>query len=168
MTTLTKAQHLENINKVIDSVKYAMMTTITSDEKHLHACPMTTNKNDLENGKIWFIGDKKSETVQDLAKNPQVNLSYTSADQKDFVSINGVAELVDDKTKLDELWSPIYNAFYEKGKEDPNVQVIGVTCNGAQYWLSGNSVVNMFKLVSAAMQEGKTADNMGENHAVTF
>ena len=44
MADLTKEQHIENINKVIKGVKYAMMTTITADEKHLHACPMTTNK----------------------------------------------------------------------------------------------------------------------------
>lgn len=93
MADLTKEQHIENINKVIKGVKYAMMTTTTADEKHLHACPMTTNKNELENGKIWFIGDRKSETIKDLEKNPQVNLSYTSSDQKDFVSINGTAKL---------------------------------------------------------------------------
>lgn len=68
MADLTKEQHIENINKVIKGVKYAMMTTITADEKHLHACPMTTNKNELENGKIWFIGDRKSETIKDLEK----------------------------------------------------------------------------------------------------
>ena len=32
MADLTKEQHIENINKVIKDVKYAMMTTITADE----------------------------------------------------------------------------------------------------------------------------------------
>ena len=168
MTELSKDKHIEHINKVINGVKFAMMTTITADEKHLHACPMTTNKNELEQAKIWFIGDRKSEVISSIEKNPQVNLSYTSADQKDFVSINGVARLVDDKAKLDELWSPVYAAFYEHGKEDPNVQIICVECHGAQYWLSGNTVVDMFKMLSAAVQDGKTADYMGTNGSITF
>lgn len=168
MSELTQTQHIETVNTIINGVKFAMMTTITADEKHLHACPMTTNKNELENAKIWFIGDKTTEAVEDIQKNPQVNLSYTSADQKDFVSINGVAKLVNDKAKLDELWSPIYNAFYEHGKEDPKVQLICVECNGAEYWQSGNSVVTMFKLASAALQDGKIAENMGTNGSVTF
>lgn len=168
MADLTKEQHLENINNIVKDIRFTMMTTITADEKHLHACPMTTNKNELENGKIWFIGDRTTETIKDIEKNPQVNLSYTSADHKDFVSINGVAKLIDDKAKLDELWSPIYAAFYEHGKEDPNVQIICVECNGAEYWQSGNSVVNMFKLASAALQDGKIADSMGTNGSVTF
>jgi len=29
-------------------------------------------------------------------------------------------------------------------------------------------VVDMFKMVAAAAQEGKTAENLGENHSVTF
>ena len=105
---------------------------------------------------------------QRLGKKPTSQLILYLKRQKDFVSINGTAKLVNDKAKLDELWSPIYAAFYEKGKEDPNVQVICIECNGAQYWLSGNTVVDMFKMVSAAVQEGKTAENMGENHSVTF
>ena len=94
-----------------------MMTTITADEKHLHACPMTTNKNELENGKIWFIGDRKSETIKDLEKIHKSTLSYTSSDQKDFVSINGTAKLVNDKAKLDELWSPIMRRSMKKAKK---------------------------------------------------
>lgn len=168
MTAQNKAEQITLIEGIINEVKYAMMTTITFDEKHLHACPMTTNKNELENAKIWFIGDKTTETVKDIQKNPQVNLSYVSADQKNFVSINGTAKLVNDKAKLDELWSPIYAAFYEHGKDDPNVQIICVECNGAQYWTSGNSVINMFKLASAALQDGKIADSMGDSGAVTF
>ncbi len=82
MADLTKEQHIENINKVIKGVKYAMMTTITADEKHLHACPMTTNKNELENGKIWFIGDRKSETIKDLEKNPKSTYLIPQATKK--------------------------------------------------------------------------------------
>lgn len=165
---LDKAKQVEIITTLIKDNKYAMMTTITADEGHLHACPMTTNKNELENGKIWFIGDKTTETVKDLQKNPQVNLSYTSNDHKDYVSINGVAKLIDDKAKLDELWSPVYNAFYEHGKEDPNVQIICVECNGAEYWQSGNSLVTVFKLASAALQDGKIADSLGNHGSVKF
>lgn len=166
--SLDKAKQVETITALIKDNKYAMMTTITADKGHLHACPMTTNKIELETAKIWFIGDKTTETVKDLQKNPQVNLSYTSQDHKDYVSINGTAKLIDDKAKLDELWSPVYNAFYEHGKEDPNVQIICVECNGAEYWQSGNSVINAVKMVAAAVQDGKIADSLGNHGSVTF
>ena len=49
---------------------------------------------------IWFIGDKSTETVSDIEKDPQVNLAYVSQDAKNYVSINGKAELVEDQEKL--------------------------------------------------------------------
>lgn len=164
---MSKQQHIDKIAELIKDVKFAMMTTVTS-EGHLHACPMTTSETSLGAKEIWFIGDKQTETVADIKENPQVNLAYVSQDDKDYVSINGTAELVDDQAKLDELWSPVYNAFYENGKEDADIQLIKVVPNGAEYWLSGNTLVNMFKMTVAAVQDGKTAEKLGENHSVTF
>ncbi|WP_230660801.1 pyridoxamine 5'-phosphate oxidase family protein [Psychrobacter sp. I-STPA10] len=167
MSKLSKKEHLHKISELIKDVKFAMMTT-TTHEGHLHACPMTTNSFDLEKKEIWFIGDKQTETVADIERNPQINLAYTCHHDKDYVSINGTAELVDDKAILDKLWSHHYNAFYEHGKDDPNIQLIKVVPNGAEYWLSGNAVVNMFKMTAASVIDGKTAEQLGDNHSVTF
>ena len=164
---MSKQDHIDKIREMVKDVKYAMMTTITS-EGHLHACPMTTSETSLGAKEVWFIGDKQSEAVANIKNNPQVNLSYSCLQDKDYVSINGKAELVEDQDKLDELWSPVYNAFYEHGKEDPNVQLIKVVPHGAEYWRSGNSVINAVKMVAAAVQDGKTAESLGENGSVTF
>ena len=164
---MSKQDHIDKIREMVKDVKYAMMTTITS-EGQLHACPMTTSETSLGAKEVWFIGDKQSEAVANIKNNPQVNLSYSCLQDKDYVSINGKAELVEDQDKLDELWSPVYNAFYEHGKEDPNVQLIKVVPHGAEYWRSGNSVINAVKMVAAAVQDGKTAEGLGENGSVTF
>lgn len=159
--------HIDTISDLVKDIKFAMMTTITADG-HLHACPMTTSQFDLDKKEIWFIADASTETVADIKANPQVNLSYTAQNSKDYLSINGKAELINDATKLDELWSPLYNAFFANGKEDANVQLIKVVPNGAEYWLSGNSIVNMFKLTASAVKGGKVGDSLGENVSVTF
>ncbi len=164
---MSKQEQIDLIRAIVKEVKFAMMTTVT-DEGHLHACPMTTSETSLGAREVWFIGDKTSEAVADIDKNPQANLSYVSQDGKDYVSINGVAELVEDQTKLDELWSPMNNAFFEHGKEDENVQLIKVVPNGAEYWRTGNSLVNAAKLAAAALQDGKVADSLGENGSVEF
>lgn len=164
---MSKQQHIDTIREMVKDVKYAMMTTITT-EGHLHACPMTTGETSLGAKEIWFIGDKTTETVKHIENNPQVNLSYVCEKDKAYVSINGKAELVNDQDKLDELWSPVTNAFFEHGKEDPNVQLIKVVPNGAEYWRSGNAVIGAVKLAAAAIQDGKTAENIGENYSITF
>ncbi len=162
---MSRQDHIDKVQELVKDVKFAMMTTRTHED-HLHACPMTTSETSLGAKEIWFIGDKTTETVKDIERNPQVNLAYVSQDAKNYVSINGKAELVEDQEKLEELWSPVYNAFFAEGKEDPNVQLIKVVPKGAECWISGSSTVNMFKMAAAALQEGKTAEDMGETFSV--
>ncbi|WP_201534068.1 pyridoxamine 5'-phosphate oxidase family protein [Psychrobacter immobilis] len=164
---MSKQENIDKIQEVIKDIKFAMMTTI-NDKGDLHAWPMTTSEANLSAKEIWFIGDKKSDIYKDLQSNAKVGLAYASQDEKNYVSISGNAELVTDKAKLDELWSPVYNAFFEHGKEDENVQLMKVVPHGAECWVSGSSTVNMFKMAAAALQDGKTAENVGEQFSVSL
>ena len=164
---MSKQEQIDKIQAVIKDVKFAMMSTI-NDKGDLHAWPMTTSEASLSGKEIWFIGDKTSDVVKDIQDNPKVGLSYATQDEKNYVSVSGNAELSTDKDKLDELWSPVYNAFFEHGKEDENVQLIKVVPHGAECWLSGSSTVNMFKMITAALQDGKTAEDIGEQFSVSL
>ncbi len=164
---MSKQENIDKIQAVIKDVKFSMMTTVNS-KGDLHAWPMTTSETNLDNKEIWFIGDKTSDVVKDIQDNPKVGLSYASQDDKDYVSISGNAELSTDKAKLDELWSPVYNAFFEHGKEDETVQLIKIVPHGAECWLSGSSTINIFKMAAAALQDGKTAEDIGEQFSVSL
>lgn len=164
---MSKQENIDKIQNVIKDVKFAMMNTVNS-KGDVHAWPMTTTEPHLASKEIWFIGDKTSDVVKDIQDNKRIGLSYASQDSKNYVSISGNAELLDDKNKIEELWSPVYDAFFEKGKEDENIQLIKVVPHGAECWLSGSQVVNMFKMAVAALQDGETAKDMGETFSVSF
>ncbi|MGP5118986.1 pyridoxamine 5'-phosphate oxidase family protein [Psychrobacter alimentarius] len=164
---MNKQEQIDKIQDVIKDVKFAMMSTVNS-KGDVHAWPMTTSETSLGAKEIWFIGDKTSDVVKDIQDNPKIGLSYASEDEKNYVSVSANAELSSDQAKLDELWSPVYNAFFEHGKEDPNVQLIKVVPHGVECWLSGSSTVNMFKMAAAALQDGKTAEDMGEQFSVAL
>ena len=164
---MSKQEQIDKIQDVIKDVKFAMMSTVNS-KGDIHAWPMTTSETSIGGKEIWFIGDKTSDVVKDIQDNPKIGLSYATQDEKDYVSVSANAELPTDKAKLDELWSPVYNAFFEHGKEDPNVQLIKVVPHGIECWLSGSSTVNMFKMAAAALQDGKTAEDIGEQFSVSL
>ncbi|MGO2279061.1 pyridoxamine 5'-phosphate oxidase family protein [Psychrobacter sp. AOP7-D1-21] len=164
---MSKQDKINKIQEIIKDVKFAMMSTVNS-KGDLHAWPMTTSEASIGGKEIWFIGDKTSDVVKDIQDNPKVGLSYATQDEKDYVSVSANAELPTDKDKLDELWSPVYNAFFEHGKEDENVQLIKVVPHGVECWLSGSSTVNMFKMATAAVQDGKTAEDIGEQFSITL
>ena len=164
---MSKQENIDKIQDVIKDVKFAMMNTV-NNKGDIHAWPMTTTKPDLSAKEIWFIGDKTSDVVKDLQDNPKVGLSYATQDSKDYVSISGDAELLDDQDKIEELWSPVYSAFFENGKDDENIQLIKVVPHGAECWISGSTIVNMFKMAVAAVQEGESAKGLGETFSVSF
>lgn len=164
---MNKQEQIDKIQDVIKDVKFAMMSTVNS-KGDLHSWPMTTSEANIGGKEIWFIGDKTSDVVKDIQSNPKIGLSYATQDEKDYVSVSANAELPTDSSKLDELWSPVYNAFFEHGKEDPNVQLIKVVPHGAECWLSGSSTINIFKMAAAALQDGKTAEDIGEQFSVSL
>ena len=167
MSNMTKQEQLDKIQAVIKDVKFAMMST-TNKKGDIHAWPMTTNEVNLNNKEIWFIGDKSSDLVKDIKDDARIGLTYATQDEKNYVSVSGDAELPTDQAKLDELWSPVYDAFFANGKEDENVQLIKIVPHGIECWLSGSTVVNMFKMAAAALQDGKTAEDMGETFSVSL
>lgn len=162
---MSKQEQMDTIQAMVKDIKYTMMTTRTHED-HLHSCPMNTTETSIGAKEIWFIGHSPSETVDNIKNNPQVNLAYVSQDDKNYLSITGKAELVEDKEKLDELWSVTYNAYFEQGKEDPKVQLIKVTPHGAEYWANGNAITNAIKMTAAAVTDTAVERSLGENFSI--
>ena len=162
---MSKQEQMDKIQAMVKDIKYTMMTTRTSED-HLHSCPMNTTETSIGAKEIWFIGHTPSETVENIKTNPEVNLAYVSQDDKNYLSITGTAELVEGKEKLNELWSVMYNAYFEKGKEDPSVQLIKVTPHGAEYWANGNAITSAFKMTAAAVTETAVEKSLGENFSI--
>ena len=162
---MSKQEQMDKLQAMVNDIKYTMMTTRTHED-HLHSCPMNTTETSIGAKEIWFIGHSPSETVDNIKNNPEVNLAYVSQDDKNYLSITGRAELVEDKEKLDELWSMTYNAYFEQGKEDPKVQLIKVVPHGAEYWANGNAIASAFKMTAAAVTDTAIEKSLGENFSI--
>ena len=149
---MSKQAQMDTIQAMVKDIKYTMMTT-RNGENHLHSCPMNTTETSIGAKEIWFIGHKPSETVDNIKQNPEVNLAYVTQESDKYLSISGTAELVEDEEKLNELWSVMYNAYFEQGKEDPSVQLIKVVPHGAEYWANGNAITSAVKMAAAALTD---------------
>lgn len=164
---MNKQENIDKIQAMVKDVKYTMMTTSTS-ENHLHSCPMNTTETSIGAREIWFIGHTPSQTVDNIKHSPELNLSYVAEDNKKYLSITGKAELVEDRAKLEELWSVVYNAYFEQGIDDPQIQLIKVIPHGAEYWENGNTLTSALKLTAAAVTETAVGDSLGENFSVAL
>ena len=162
---MSKQQQMDTIQTMVKNIKYTMLVSRNSED-HLHSCPMNTTETSIGAKEIWFIGHKPSETVDNIGQNPEVNLAYVTQDSEKYLSISGTAELVEDKEKLNELWSVMYNAYFEQGKEDPKVQLIKVVPHGAEYWANGNAISSAVKMAAAAVTDTAIEKSLGENFSI--
>ena len=162
---MNKQAQMDTIQAMVKDIKYTMMTT-RNDENHLHSCPMNTTETSIGAKEIWFIGHKPSETVDNIKQNPEVNLAYVTQESDKYLSISGTAELVEDEEKLNELWSIMYNAYFEQGKDDPKVQLIKVVPHGAEYWANGNAITSAVKMAAAALTDNAVEKSLGDNFSI--
>ncbi|MBB2975491.1 general stress protein 26 [Microbacterium endophyticum] len=141
----------KTLAKLIDGFRFAMLTSIQADGA-LVAHPLTVQESEFD-GDLWFIVAKDSPVASHLHINSHVGVSMSSKDT--WVSLTGSATLVDDETKLKELWSSSTEAWFPEGPEDPNITLLKFDAEGAEYWTSdGSSIVRAAKLLSGNRPAG--------------
>ena len=120
------------LNELIRDIRFAMLTTIRADGS-VHCCPMATQEADAE-GHLWFFTRTRTEKVEAIRGNNNVCLAYADPKDQRFVSITGVAHLLNPPEKKQALWNPLYDAWFPRGLDDPNLVLIKVLITDVQYW----------------------------------
>ncbi len=87
--------------------------------------PMSLREVD-DKGNLWFISSKKSNKNFEIGHDDEVQLIFAKNSDAHFLSVFGKAIIYKDKAHIDELWTPIAKAWFEEGKEDPDVTIIKV------------------------------------------
>ena len=155
---------LKKVKELIDDIRIAMMTTV-DDHENLVSRPMAALQMD-EDGTIWFFTKRSSPKVEQIEDNEhRVNLSFASVSDSDYVSVSGKGSELYDKAKIDELWNPQAKAWFPKGKEDPELTLLKVHVDMAEYWSSNDSTMVRFFQQAAAVVTGNPP-KMGENEKV--
>jgi general stress protein 26 len=137
-----RQQHITQLAALIKDVEVAMFTT-TGVDGRLYSRPLGTQE-------VEFDGD------------PRVNVAYASPSKNSDVSVAGTARIVDDRAKIDELWSPAMKLFFPEGKDDPNLRLIHVQAESAEYWDGpGTLLGKALSFVLSAVQDEPS--RLGDN-----
>ena len=81
---------------------------------------------------------------------PSGNQSRQNPDDQRYVSVSGNAFLVRDKAKAKELWNEALRTWFPQGLDDPDLALLRVTVDKAEYWDSPSSaMVHAFGYVKA-------------------
>ena len=91
-----------------------------------------------------------------------VNLADAVHDDGLFAAIQGEVFADNDRATIDRLWSPFVAAWFEGGKDDPNLQLLRFEPQDAQIWLNDNSLFAGVKLLLGRDPKKAYADKVAQ------
>ncbi len=160
---LSGPEGLKKIGELIKEVHICMMVTAAKDGS-FDARPMATQKAEFS-GTVWFLTPHESGKVGEIEQDSHVTLVYSQPADHNFVSAKGRASISRDRSKIHELWNPMYKAWFPEGEDDPRIAVLKVEITEAQYWeASSSKLVFGAKYLAAAVTGG--AVSVGESGKV--
>lgn len=131
----THEKHEENVKKLremIQGIEFAMLTTI-EDDGSLRSRPMATQKIEFD-GDLYFFTKVSSAKVNEIERERNVCVSYAEPTDQRFVSLSGVARLLHDRAKMEDLWFPGLEAWFPDGLKDPELALLWISVTQAEYW----------------------------------
>lgn len=147
---LTATDAVEKIREIAKDANICMFVTDLSSLP-LSGRPMATQEVD-EQGNIWFMSDRNSDKNKHIEDDEQVQLFYSHTNNYEYLSIFGRAEIVNDRSKIEELWTPMAKTWFKEGKDDPNISLLKVIPEDAYYWdTKNNKMVSLIKFAMGAI-----------------
>lgn len=133
-----------------------LCTQATTGE--LHSRPMHTQAVD-DDGAIWFFSDRDSSKNFEIQNDSVVHLIYSIGGKSEYLAINGLATVTRDQKKIDELWSRMAKAWFNDGKQDPNLTLISVQPTDGYYWEAKHGKVVQLAKIAVGAVLGKPYDD---------
>ena len=160
-----KSEEIQKFGELIKDINIAMLTTALPDGS-LRSRPMATQAGEFD-GTLWFFTGKETEKVHEIQDDQHVNLSYSKPSEQKYVSVSGRASVLRDQAKIDELWSTPLKAWFPDGKDDPNIALLKIQVESAEYWDTPSStMVHLIGMVKATVTRQEY--NPGENEKITL
>jgi len=158
------ARDLAHLKELIEDIKVAMVTTADTDGT-LRSRPLQTVGID-DDCTVWFFTSQTSPKVNEAeADAGRVNVSYASPAKQDYVSISGRARLVRDREKMKKLYTQWVEVFFPKGLEDPDLALMRIDIEKAEYWDSPATAVGRLYALSKGLAT-HNPDAIGENRKI--
>lgn len=157
-----REESIGKLNELIKDVQFAMLTT--NDGGVLRSRPMQTQDFDFD-GDLWFFTSSNTHKAEEIERDSRVNVAYAAPNDNTYVSVSGTASIIKDQEKIDEYWNEALKAWFPEGKDAPDLVLLKVAVEQAEYWDAPSSTVAQALGFLKALATGEKAD-VGENEKI--
>jgi general stress protein 26 len=155
---LVRKEAIDKLKDMVEKAESCFFCTTPSAGPSKGVRPMSVQEVD-DKGHLWFLSSTDSFKNEEILKDPSVKLFFQGSAHSDFLFMEGVARITQDREKIKELWKPVMKTWFTEGKDDPRISVIRVIPSEGYYWDTkhGNVIAGIKMLIGAAL--GKTLDD---------
>jgi general stress protein 26 len=156
------AKDVDRAWTLMDKIGFAML--VTRDGAKLRARPMAAFVERNDNA-IYMLTDARRHKDEEIAQHPDINLSFADTGAQKYVSVTGTATVSNDRTRIKQLFSTSARAWWDSA-DDPNIRVLKVTPDDAEFWDSPGTMVSYVKMAAAAVTGSRP--DVGTNRKVAI
>jgi general stress protein 26 len=162
MTADTNGANVERVWELAKKIGIAML--VTRDGERLRARPMGAHVAQ-DDHTIYFLTDARRHKDEEIARDSQINLAFADTSGQKYVSISGLARVSNDRAKIKELFTTPAKAWWDSA-EDPNIRVLKIIPEEAEFWDSPGTVISYVKMAAAAVTGSRP--DLGDNRKVAI
>ena len=157
-------QDFAHLKELIENIEIAMLTTTDTDGT-LRSRPLQTVGVE-DDGTLWFFTSQSSPKVAEAQSDAgRVNVSYAHPGKQDYVSVSGRASIVRDRERMRRMYTKWVEVFFPKGLDDPDLALMRVDIEKAEYWDSpGSTALRLYGLAKGILTGNK--DVIGKNERI--
>ena len=150
MTDLTRPEAIPQIASLINQIDICLFAT-RGDDGQLHSRPMSNNGQVEWDGQSWFFAPTDGRLVAELRADPAAVAAYRAEEGFAFVSVSGRATIETDQELKERYWLDDLERWFPNGPADPNVALIRLDAEEAQWWTEdGDGMADLREAVASS------------------
>lgn len=154
---VTGPEALARVKELVEDIDFTMLTT-HDEAGNLVSRPMSTREMD-DAGDIWFFTSDDTKKVDEVEADHAVGLAYLDAKGMRFVSVAGAARVVHDRARMEQLYTPSLDIWFEDGLETPGIALLRVTPREVEFWEPAHGKIVMAAGMLKALLTRDTPDD---------
>ena len=143
----------------LSSDRTMMLGLHAADEGHTR--PMTALLDESRRS-MWFFTVKDNAMVHQLDQGHRAVATFTAKDHDLFATLHGTLLVESDPRMIDRLWNSHVAAWYEGGRNDPNIALLRLDPEQAEIWENANSLIAGIKMMFGADPKADYRDKVAK------
>ena len=151
--TLTGEDALAKLHEMLKDFPIAFMVTVNGGDVTARPIGVVGDHADFD-GTLWFITDKRSRKVSAIESGAITTLLFQNDKEGNYLQLAGRAAVVDDRRKLEELYTTLQRTWFPNGLDDPDITLVRFDAVEGNYWDQHDSLVRLATAFAKSLVTG--------------